>query len=207
MVPDNPYNARQADVVNQVYEQLINQFLSWAQQQDPICAVIQIGSRTRQDHPADEWADVDLIIYATDFKDYMTNTAWLETIAPVWICIPPTSAGMRAETLVMFEGGYNIDFVFRSLEALSTEALKKDPGFHRGARILLDRDGLAARTLPKEFEVPARQPPSEDYFRLMCNGFWYTAVYVARQICRGELWRAKRHDMLSLKAAVLYMLE
>lgn len=203
---DHP-KTRQVAMVNQVYERLLNRFLSWAQRQESVRTVFQIGSRTRQDHPADEWADVDLIIYATDFNNFVADTSWLETIAPVWFCLPPTSAGMRAEMLVMFEEGYNIDFVFRSTKILTAEALKKDSGFRRGARILLDRDGLAAQTMPTEFKAPVGQPPPEDYFLLMCNGFWYTTVFVARQICRGKLWLAKRHDALSLKAALLYMLE
>ena len=153
MVTDNTNKTRQADVVNQVYERLIGRFLNWAQQQEPIRAVIQVGSRTRQEHPADEWADVDLMLYITTPEVYMNRTDWLETIAPVWISIPSRTAGGDPEQLVMFEDGYNVDFVFCSMKTLEwlRDNTDGDPLFQRGARVLLDKDGLAAHVIPKEF--------------------------------------------------------
>jgi aminoglycoside 6-adenylyltransferase len=186
-------SGRQADTVSRLYEQLIARFIDWARGQEAIRAVIQVGSRTRQDHPADEWADADLMLYLTAVDTYMQRTDWLERIAPVWMSISSRTAGGDPELLVMFEGGYNIDFVFCSIQALEWlhNHAQLDPLFQRGARVLLDRDGLAPHIEPR---VQVRQPPSQDDFYLVCNSFWYASIYVARQIRRGDLWLAKMRD-------------
>ena len=79
-------------------------------------------------------------------------------------------------------------------------------GHLRGARILVDKDGWAARTIPPSFGPP--RPPALDpaEFTALVTAFWYGAHYVAKQIRRGDLWAVKVRDA-ELKAGLLRMLE
>jgi aminoglycoside 6-adenylyltransferase len=200
--------ARDAEVVDRIYEHLITRFLNWARSQEAIRAVIQVGSRVRQEYPADVWADADLMLYVTEAGAYLYATEWLECIAPVWMKVSNRTAGDDPELLVMFEGGYNVDFVFcpaGALEWLRDHVLEDDT-FRRGACILLDRDGLATQiSLPDGHSITHRMPSEADFGQL-CDMFWYLNVYVARQLRRGELWPAKMREAQA-RDMLLRMLE
>ena len=46
------------------YRTFERDFASWAGATDDIRAAFIVGSRSRDDHPADEWSDLDIILYA-----------------------------------------------------------------------------------------------------------------------------------------------
>ena len=54
-------------------QQLENRVVTWAESQPSIRAILVVGSRARRDFPADEWSDLDLMIFATDFEGYLVN--------------------------------------------------------------------------------------------------------------------------------------
>jgi aminoglycoside 6-adenylyltransferase len=167
------------EVVDRIYNHLITRFLNWAQSQEGIRAVIQVGSRVRQEHPADVWADADLMLYVTEADAYLYATEWLECIAPIWMTVPNCTAGGDPELLVMFEGGYNVDFVFCPVGALEwlRDHAYADDTFIRGTCILLDRDGLATQIpLPDSHSITHRMPSEADFSQL-CDRFWYLIVY------------------------------
>lgn len=187
---------RRTTTVTQAYEQLLRRFLIWAGSQDAIRAIIQVGSRTRRDHPADEWADLDLMLYLNQPMDYLSRIDWLEAVAPVWLTVPSRTAGNDPELLVVFRGGYSVDFVFCGVENLAwlRDHVGDDLTFRRGARVLLDRDGLAAQITWDTPRLPTHPAPSPDEFRMVCHTFWYLSIYLARQLRRGDLWHVKMRE-------------
>lgn len=199
---------RQVDEVKQVYAQLLQRFIHWAQGEQNIRAVIQVGSRVRQDPPADEWADVDLMLYLTQPDAYLRDQSWLPRIAPVWFAIDSRTVGGDPELLVMFEGGYSVDFVMCPVLALDwlRDHAPEDRVFERGGRVLLDRDGVAAQVIAHLPRRPTRRPPTAAEFEQVCTSFAYASVYIARQIRRGELWLAQNRDAIQ-KDFLLRMLE
>jgi len=86
------------------YEPLIEKFVAWAQTRLDIRAVIVLGSRARDDRPADEWSDLDIVILVTDPKPYLTRTDWLKSIGNFWITfVEPTATGGGMERHVVGE--------------------------------------------------------------------------------------------------------
>jgi aminoglycoside 6-adenylyltransferase len=197
-----------AGEVAKTYEHLLQRILAWANAQDNIRAVVQVGSRVRQDHPGDEWADIDLMLYLTTPETYNDSTDWLTAVAPVWMAIPSYTAGNDPELLVMFEGGYNVDFVFCPVGALDwlRDHASEDMAYRHGGRVLLDRDGRAASVIPTTPSVHHPQSPSERDLDVLCQSFWYTCVYIARQIRRGDCWVAQMASAQQ-KQMLLKMLE
>lgn len=99
------------DPTTQAYEQLIERFVKWAQNEQNIRAAIVIGSRARVDHPADEWSDLDIVIIATDPKRYWATANWIENIGNPWLTFVEQAAGGGGmERRVLFEGGLDVDF-------------------------------------------------------------------------------------------------
>ena len=113
-------------------------FISWAEEKDDIRAAFIVGSRARMDHPADEWSDLDIIIYAKDHKTYLSDTDWLENIGNVWITFTYHTASGQPERLILFEGSFRLIWYFFRVRIytkwLKTESriiLQRGKGFDR----------------------------------------------------------------------------
>jgi aminoglycoside 6-adenylyltransferase len=195
------------------YTQLLDRFVAWAQTQPDIRAAMILGSRARTDRPADEWSDLDLLVITTDLDRLLSQTDWLENLGTPWLTfLEPTATGGRVERRVLFEGGLDVDFVPAPLELVQQFAAGGWPTeiaavIRRGARFVLDKDGLAASLDMAPGEPPAAAPPTQDEFLNLVNDFWYHAVWVAKKLRRGELWTAKLCCDSYMKRLVLAMIE
>jgi aminoglycoside 6-adenylyltransferase len=189
-------------------EQFEAPIIEWAQTRGDIRAMLVVGSRARSEPPADPYSDLDLIVYSTDWSDYVQNTDWLARFGPVWVTVRDDNADGRPEFLALYDGGYKLDFAFDRANRLD-EIARADTlpeGLERGYRVLLDKDGITARFPARCDRVPPSIPPTPDEFAEMVNTFWYDAVYVAKQIKRGNLWTVKVRDW-TMKQQLLTMLE
>jgi aminoglycoside 6-adenylyltransferase len=190
---------------------LLKQVIGWAQSQAGIRAAALVGSAARQDHPADEWSDLDLVLVAVDPRAYLGSTAWLAEFGEVWFSYQEFHCeGQEAcERRVLFAGGQDVDFMVYSIES----ARQRFAGTFvpemaaRGLRVLLDKDGI----LPPLPTVSSRgpvQPPSYKEFSEVVNDFWFHTVWTAKKLRRGELWTAKRCcDDYMKRELLLRMLE
>lgn len=189
-------------------QQLESRVVTWAGSQPNIRAILVVGSRARRDFPADEWSDLDLMVFATDFEGYLDNGDWLDNIGVVWVNLPFEMGDDPPERLVLFDGGCKADFVFLSVEELQrmVESGTLDGVYDRGYYVLVDKDGLAAHLPSPSFSPPPYERPSEHALGLTVGFFWLGAVYVAHQIRRRNLWVVKFRDW-TMKEHLLRMLE
>jgi aminoglycoside 6-adenylyltransferase len=167
-------------------------FTAWAQANEDVRAAFVVGSRARIDHPADQWADLDIIMFARNVERYQNATDWLEQLAPVWVALAGRTVAGDPERLVLFEGGIETDFVFHSSDVMLQVPHMLESGsipgiILRGTRVLLDKEGVLD-PLPPPSRPPAPPPPDTQAFRQTLDRFWFSAVYCARQLRRGELW-------------------
>jgi aminoglycoside 6-adenylyltransferase len=189
-------------------EQFEAPIIAWASARPDIRAVLVVGSRARSEPPPDPYGDLDLMIYTTDWREYIQNTDWLALFGLVWVVIQADIGEGRPELLVLYAGGYKLDFAFDRASKLDEiarlEALPEV--LDRGCRVLVDKDGATARFPPVPARLPPIPPPTPDEFTGMVNTFWYGAVYVAKQIKRNNLWTVKYRDW-TMKQQLLAMLE
>lgn len=183
-------------------------FASWAEATDDVRAVFVVGSRARLDHPADEWGDLDLIVYANNCAYYLQNIDWLKSLGQIWITFTYQTASGEPERLTLFEGGYQVDIVFLASNCLYrlAEERRTPYNFQRGVRVLVDKDKVSGKIVPSEFKPGAIPPIDGNAFAQVINMFFFTAVYIAKQIMRGELWTAKSREN-ELRMLLLQMLE
>jgi aminoglycoside 6-adenylyltransferase len=103
--------------VAESYEKLIQRFCEWAKERVDIRAGAVIGSRARLDHPADEWADLDLVILTTDPEFYLSTADWIKKLGkPLLTFIEFTPTGDGKERRVLFEGMLDVDFAIMPTE-------------------------------------------------------------------------------------------
>ena len=202
--------------VNELYEGLIERFVKWAETRDDIRAAIVIGSRARVVEPADDWADLDVIVVTSDPEHYVESADWLENIGTVLLTfIEPTASGGELERRALFEGMLDVDFSIvplakaqRLLEAgmASAEVVNS---FGRGMRVIVDKDEIAGKVkklVASAAAVPA-QAPSQGEFLQVVNDFLYHAVFTAKHLMRGELWWAKMSSDCYMQHLLLRMIE
>ena len=186
--------------IDRFYEQLVERFVKWAETCSDIRAAVIIGSRARVDHPADEWADLDIIIITTDPRRFVSTSDWIENVGnPLLTFVEPTSEGDNMERRVLFEDMLDVDFAIipetKARQLLqggvpAEIAVQISNVFGRGMRVILDKDGMAAQLqmLISSIETPPPRPPSQHEFLEVVNDFLYHAVFTAKHLRRGELW-------------------
>jgi aminoglycoside 6-adenylyltransferase len=189
-------------------------FVAWADARPDIRAAIVVGSRARLHHPADEWADLDLGFTTTQPRRYLDSDDWLSELGDVWVAYRDPAGITRH---VLFAGGLDAGFapiphrqvklavrlvpVFQrfpflyrlpgagQLRAALAEAAEY---YRRGGRVVLDKDGVAARFLALLPQVDAGHVlPTAAEFDALVNEFWFADIWTAKHLMRGEIWWAK----------------
>ena len=173
--------------------ELLERIVWWAEAAPDIRAVLLIGSRTRIDRPADEWSDLDLVLIATDPDRYLDTADWLGQIGTPRVTFVEGTIARTRERRVLFEGALDVDFNFFTLERFQQvfhDGSVPPSVLHRGARVLVDKEGIIPSLPPPSAEAPVVGPPDEAKFLEIIHEFWYRAVWTAKKLRRGELYIA-----------------
>ena len=178
------------------FERWLDGLVEWADTRDDVRALVVVGSRARDDRPADEWSDLDCLLVTTDPDSYRERTDWLDALGDVWLTFrEETATGDRVERRALFAPGVDVDFVPVSAEEVECVAEVGSETFVRGYRVVYDEMGatevLADHAAEAEPERTAFELPDAAGFREHCEDCWYHAVWTAKKLRRGELWTAK----------------
>lgn len=194
--------------VEKVYKEFEYSFINWAKTADDIRAAFVVGSRARQDHPADDFSDLDIVIYSSNPNIYLSDSNWLYNIGDVTCSFVYKTVGGDPERLCLFSGGWQIDFVILSyIQLLKTIESNRIPNnFYRGVRTIIDKDNISKNVLPNIHKAPQNISINEELFLQIVSMFWFASLYTAKQILRGELWVAKSRDG-NIKELLLQMVE
>jgi aminoglycoside 6-adenylyltransferase len=195
------------------YDQLIQKFVEWAQSEADLRAAMIIGSRSRVDHPADEWADLDIVLFLNTPQCYIDSAEWLDNIDPPWLTFIECTPDGGWERRALFAPGLDVDFAIVPAQYLESMLNTARPPmwvdiFRRGSRIVLDKDGFIAQLMQKPTpDTLLFQPPAEVEYLNVVNDFWYHTVWTAKHLRRGELWWAKSGCDDRLKSLLRQVLE
>jgi aminoglycoside 6-adenylyltransferase len=172
---------------------LREKIFQWAADNDDIRAVIETGAAVRRDHPADEFSDLDIELYFRDYAPYAARSDWFEAFGAVGVYLPLHVDGGFPSRLVIYEGGAKVDFLLYDVEELKrrTQWQELPDISHRGYKVPLDKDGIAARIPLSPFAAPPLKDPTFDEFDYVVREFWFEAFHVAKYLRRGDLWPAK----------------
>ena len=212
-------NLASQDDVAKSYDILIERFVDWAQPRSDIRAAFVIGSRARRDRPADEWADLDLVVITTNAERYVLTSGWVKNMGkPLLTFVEPTATGDEKERRVLYEGMLDVDFAILPVKKArqllrgkktSQTAAQLANSLGRGIRMLIDKDKL----LPdlKKISLPStgasRQVPTQTEFLSVVDDFLYHSIWTAKHLLRGELWWADSCCNCRLSQLMLRMIE
>lgn len=194
------------------YGPIVEQFRSWAEGDPAVRAALVVGSQARKSRPADEWSDLDVVVFHTHPEHLIGSTEWIALFGEVVLTtVEPTAVLGSRERRVLYSNGKDVDFaVFPSGAA---GRIGQSPEgwavLERGYEVLLDKDGqFSQRAAPLKSHVRDRQRlPSEEQFRAVVADFWYHVQWAAKKLRRGELWTAKMGCDGYLKRLLVRMIE
>lgn len=190
------------------YHEFVEQFSTAGQKRADIKAAYVIGSQARKKHPADQWSDLDILMYTDDPGYYLKTPEFLQQLGDIWSSFTTKTLGGDMERLTLFAGGYQVDLVVKSSGEYEQQITsEKVPWlFKRGAELILDNVGNANQLLPKEEVLPEKLPLNEMTLTEVNQMFWFVTMYISKQLLREESWSAKARDM-DYKNILLQMIE
>lgn len=181
------------------YEDLIGRFVAWAATRPDVRAAFVVGSRSRTTSPADEWSDLDVVMFADEPRVLLDDRVWLSQVGDPEISFrEPTAVGIWEERRVLFANGCDADFSILPARLID-ELARTSPGddlhnqtsgvVSRGHRVLVDKDGALSPVLRMlaSTAAPASHQPTQEAFDQLFADFWYHCVWISRKLRRGEL--------------------
>jgi aminoglycoside 6-adenylyltransferase len=194
------------------YGSIVERFRKWAESDPGVRGAIIVGSQARIDMPADEWSDLDVVIFHTEPSRLIDSNEWFQPFGTVVLSmIEPTAVGGSRERRVLYSDGRDVDFaVFPSAAipfiASAPEGLSV---LGRGFKILVDKDHQLDR-IPSVARVGAPESsglPTKEEFLANVSDFYYHLLWFAKKLRRGETWLAKMGCDGYLKLLLVRMIE
>ena len=185
---------------------VIQKITEWAEGDENIRAILLTSSQVSGD--IDPLSDFDVELYVSDPTPFLGDPVWQEYLGEVMVRLPTEderSDDERFGRLVIHANGTKVDYSIYRHEALveMVNTQRPHPLLDLGFRVLLDRDGFAARLPAPSYraEIPER-PTAQEFADTVEEFFWETS-YVAKNLWRDELWPWKYSFEFVMKLKLL----
>lgn len=193
---------------------LVERIIPWATARDDVRGLAEVGSRTST-IPADEWADMDLMLLVRDPILFHDTDNWIHEIGPAWLSLKhPGPFGDLPVRQVLFEGALDFDIVALAAGTLGEKltdpavAFALGGGFQGGFRALIDKDNeITSLELPQHPPRSDTSDISAQDFDFVVNDFLFQVVWASKHLRRGELWAAKDDVDGYMKAHLAQVIE
>lgn len=207
----------------------VAKLVSWAEQASAVRAIIVLGS-IAQPGAEDELSDIDLMLITTKPR-WLRAGHWLDEIspAPVFSWTYRSPIGRQTIRQVVYDGPLVVDVSMTSrtqaiMSGSAASAFKRLPALRRafpliaeqldawsgitrrGTRIVLDKDGVAAR-MTQTANDRLLIAPAETEFLNCVRSLLGLVLWQSKQLVRGELWMALATVDPQVKQQLLCMLQ
>ena len=184
-------------------KEMLDMILETADADARIRAVTMEGSRANPNAVHDEYSDFDITFFVTDVREFTRDKEWIHRLGDILIVQCPTdwyshpydyNSRDPFAFLIQFADGNRIDLTLRDVGLISGEAENKEPRI-----VLLNKDNFPSLLPIESEEAYFIQPPGEMEFYNTCNEFRWLCLYVAKGVCRKELYYSKHaYDVLAM---------
>ncbi|UCG23741.1 MAG: aminoglycoside 6-adenylyltransferase [Chloroflexota bacterium] len=194
------------------YKELERKLVRWSRNRPDIVATVVIGSYARVTLPADEFSDLDLILFSLDPSSYTASSSWLHELGELWIASLDYIGPGDPEWLALFDGGMKADFLIvlavpdKSPAEMLT-ALPYQDVLARGARVIYSGDFDHQDLSSFSAQAIKTHPPSEPMFEAAVNGTLFAAERYAKFVLRGDFWRSQVTADAEMRRHLLTLIE
>jgi hypothetical protein len=182
--------------------------LAWANARPDIRALVQFGSRVRNDGTADQWSDYDYHIITSDPRKY-GDGAFARELGPCWASATRVSFGNVVRVTAIYEGALEADFIVLNnvemrIVALALRWPSTSPFWPGPLKAGVSSLKIAAAPGWKVIKggeawerryariTPSQASMTEADFERVCGEFWVELVWTAKKVARGEYRAAQR---------------
>jgi aminoglycoside 6-adenylyltransferase len=187
---------------------VLNQVVGWATAHPLIRALVLESSRAAPQAVLDQFSDYDLLLVVSDPHPFADDTQWLSDFGRPLVTFRDARPVLGTQTysrLVLYADYTKIDYTIWPVEVLSAFVQRRESPdlLDWGYLVLLDKDGVTAglTASTRTAHIPA-QPTEGEYYTLV-EGFWWEAIYVAKNLWRDELIHAKYNLEVVMKFELL----
>lgn len=178
---------------------VIRRLVRWADERLAVRAMLLTSTRAIPHAPVDALSDYDIILVVRDLQLLAANRGWIADFGTVlvdyWspIQADPDTGVARTGNVVQYADGLKIDFTLWPVALLDhlAHAPALPAELDAGYRVLLDKDGLAARLPSPTYRAYVPSRPTEQAYQALVREFFNDAPYAAKYLWRGELLPAK----------------
>jgi aminoglycoside 6-adenylyltransferase len=179
------------------YQSVNGTLIRWAGIQENVRALILTSSRVNPQSFVDSFSDYDVILVAKDIQQFLDNETWLWDFGQVLVVyrdpVRLDYGCKKFARITQYENGLKIDFTVWPVELL--EKITNEPrlpGYlDDGYQVLLDKTDLTKRLKPPSYSVYIPVQPTAKTYRESVEEFFSESCYVAKQICREDLFPLK----------------
>ncbi len=107
------------------YEALEARILAWAAAREDLLAGVVVGSRARMDGTADQWSDLDLILFTNSPQSYQQDSTWLGEFGELWAALLSHTGSGYPEWFALYAGGLKVDIVFVPVQPADRHELRR----------------------------------------------------------------------------------
>ncbi|HMD81394.1 MAG TPA: aminoglycoside 6-adenylyltransferase, partial [Anaerolineales bacterium] len=180
-------------------DDIIKKLIHWAEQRDPIRAMLLTSTRAVPNSPVDLLSDYDVILVVDDIRPFVEDRSWLddfgEVLVTYWdpIHLDPDHRIEKVANVIQYEDGLKIDFTLWPVALLQNiiQAPALQAELDAGYRILMDKDHLTNELQLPTYKAYIPTPPTNDLYQKTIQDFFSDAPYVAKCLLRGELFPTK----------------
>ncbi|QHQ63161.1 hypothetical protein Ana3638_22260 [Anaerocolumna sedimenticola] len=188
------------------YENIMNNLIKYGQTSELIKAEVLIGSQARQFNLADEYSDIDIIVFVTDIDYFINSDEWINYLGTHYISFVEKTVAGGMERRIVFESALDVDLIFLNAEDLS-RIDEVSEIVSRAYKILLDKGNFTNIIQRAAKSLKVFSKPSEKEFENLINEFWFHVIWAGKKVKRGELWVAINCIDGYMKAILLKMIE
>jgi len=173
------------------YREIIDNFIHWGVKNEKVRAALLIGSQARKDNVADEYSDLDIVMFVDEPELFLLSDLWLGDIGKYHVSFIESTIGGAKEKRVIFNDILDVDIIIQSYNTIDVIGVTEIADILlRGYTIIIDKVGLRKKLGLQKIIKPTYNFPSKQDFINTVNDFWYHCVWTAKKLKRGELWTA-----------------
>ena len=171
----------------------------WGDRREAVRAILLTSTRAVPGAEVDAFSDYDAVLVVRDVRSFAADRGWIgdfgDVLVAYWDPIrPDPDHGLDAlGNVTWYADRPRIDFTVWPVALLERVAAAPalPAELDAGYRVLLDKDGLAARLAPPTYAAYVPVPPDEATFLATVNDFLVGAPAVAVALLRDDLLPAK----------------
>ena len=212
--PETPETSEtEAAIARAREDEILGRIVAWAWEQPLVRAVVLESSRVVAGAPLDRFSDYDILLVVSDTSHFSDSNDWQRYFGEPLARFGDSKEILGYTTyfrLAFYEDHTKIDYAIWPVALLQAVVERQESTdlLDWGYRVLLDKDGLAARLPAPTRTAHIPQKPTEREYLTLVEVFWSEATYVAKNLWRDELVFARYNlDVVMKYELLLSMLE